>query len=834
MILIDTQKEEFSKLKNIRIFSKVDNEDRFNRDLLVIGLGGIGGRVVSSLKGRLKEDISPSDNINFVLIDSDIKEMEATIEDSREGNGLNALEVISIYRPNLEGLLDNDINESVIKTNLAKWMRKDFPHISIGTDGAKGNRQIGRLMFSNAYEDMRFVLFDKLEELYTKSEEGKLDVIIVTGIGGGTGSGILADLTYNIRAYAKSKKWKNFRVGGCLLTPDVLFGNPGINCDSEKMTLLSANGCATLKEITHLLKLEDGDEAFSFESTTHRLTIKENIFDACMLVSGKKNNGEYVPEEYIFRDVSYFLYKLACNRYIGENRKRSEKQLLRDKFFAEEESGLYKVISEKDYRIPIQQIEYLCECEAFTKAYSKLTMDVFANSNADNDIKQCLNDIRSLIEGKPGKDIEINIPGIIRINQFEKSVYKMIKKKQDSMRKAMEDSIARFKKDVPDVVTILKRNLWNSIDELLDKYMVSYGPFAVMDMIGFRNDEDTGKGLIAEIKNISVTHANYQPTGEFKRIIDSILDIVAKRFFTFPSAKRETENGYYDACIKEILSNERNILMDEINAQDVFGDTVRMLRQKSERMDEIYSQFGIDLKNSVEDLAERAKIMVKNILNKAKRQEFLPTDYLTEERIEKLKLSIIKLMHDNERNIDNGRDIAVRPEMEKAYRDLLIGLGTYAPEKFMFAAFSDNEHSLSEMNMMFVSPTNDTRIEIMNRAAIAFVEDMKTEKHMCILKEGYETKLTKKKYISLPEATPYFSEAVKSLLIAPPYNEKLSSITKNPGEIEISINIMVSGVPTAMLECADNMQKAYDMAEKYIGLHTDEVNIDMRSYPNIV
>ena len=41
MILIDTQKEEFTKLKDIRIFEKMDNEQRYNGDLLVIGLGGI-------------------------------------------------------------------------------------------------------------------------------------------------------------------------------------------------------------------------------------------------------------------------------------------------------------------------------------------------------------------------------------------------------------------------------------------------------------------------------------------------------------------------------------------------------------------------------------------------------------------------------------------------------------------------------------------------------------------------------------------------------------------------------------------------------------------------
>ena len=58
MILIDTQKEEFNKLKHVRIFSKVENENRFNGNLLVIGLGGVGGKVVTALKRMMMGSIS--------------------------------------------------------------------------------------------------------------------------------------------------------------------------------------------------------------------------------------------------------------------------------------------------------------------------------------------------------------------------------------------------------------------------------------------------------------------------------------------------------------------------------------------------------------------------------------------------------------------------------------------------------------------------------------------------------------------------------------------------------------------------------------------------------
>ncbi|MBR3538300.1 MAG: hypothetical protein IKN79_04435, partial [Eubacterium sp.] len=246
MILIDTQKEEFSKLKKIRIFGKSKGETGFYGDLLVIGLGGVGRQCVTAYKGMMRDKITQEDNINFLLIDSNIPEMEETIKESREGLGLNALEVISIYRPNLENLIAQGTADGPVQETIAKWMRPGFPALTIGREGAEGNRQIGRLMFSNAYEDMRILLFEKLDDIRNRSATGKLDVIIVSGIGGGTGSGILADVAYNIRAYAKSRKWQNFRIGGCLLTPDVLYANPVFKDNWKKRGLLDANGYATL------------------------------------------------------------------------------------------------------------------------------------------------------------------------------------------------------------------------------------------------------------------------------------------------------------------------------------------------------------------------------------------------------------------------------------------------------------------------------------------------------------------------------------------------------------------------------------------------------------
>ena len=854
MILIDTQKEEFSKLKDIRVFGKISHDGRFNGNLLVIGLGGLGSRAVCALKGMLADNITPEDNINFLMIDSDISEMEATIEDSKDGVGFNALEVISIYRPDIENVLENGIAKNPIHENLANWMDPEFPAVTIGRDGAKGNRQIGRLMFSNAYTDVRMLLFDKLQDVYDRTESGTVDVIIVTGVSGGTGSGILSDVTYNIRAYGKAKKWNNLRVGGCLLMPDVLFGHKAVYDDTELVSRLNANGCATMKEVDYYMKLSEKDDNYTFISKNNKMVIRDNLFDACMLVSGRKDAQGYIPEGFILKDVANFLYRLASNKYVGNNDVDNDRKLLRDMFFENEGYSItswkmehdddliknsncyYKVVSEADYHIPIREIENMCENDLFSQAYKGLYRSPFKEGNAETDIKTVLSELEEFLKEEPGVDIKLGVNGLIQYGQITKPTYKMIKKNTDGVREAFAKKMESFEKELPVIIKSLKNRLWGSLDEVISKYLKEFGPYGAIDIIGAPSAgvTDSTKGMMAEVKRLENMMKDYTPSGEYTRIIDSIKAIVAKRFFTFPSAKRETESGYFDACIKEALAAERTKIIDELDAQDLFGDTLRWLQQRAERLDEIYSQFGEDLKSSIEDLSIQGSQTVVNILKKAKRHEFLPMDYVTSRRIEEMRSGIIKFMLDNESNIDNGRVVPVKDEMEKLYRELFSGVGAYGPEKMFTVAFADKKLTEQDLNVMFGSPINDRRTVIMEEAAKAFVSDIAEEQPLCVLRDDYKEKLLAKKYISVPNVMPYFSKAVKAILMASPYNEKEDSITLNPGEIEISIDDFFVGVPISMMKCAMEMQMAYNAVYDYKGLHIDEVNKDMKSFPDFV
>ena len=315
--------------------------------------------------------------------------------------------------------------------------------------------------------------------------------------------------------------------------------------------------------------------------------------------------------------------------------------------------------------------------------------------------------------------------------------------------------------------------------------------------------------------------------GEYQRIIDSILQMVSKRFFAFPSAKRETEHGYYDANTKQILETERKVIREGLNDQDVFGDVIRMLRQRAEQIEDTYSRFDQDLYNSVEDLAMSGNNVISYMMKNANRHEYLPSDYVTEERIEDLRRGVIQMMIGHEADIDNGRVVPVRQEMEKIYRNLLVGIGAYAPEKLIASAFSENPITLQELNMMFVSPDNEQREDIMRRAAFAFVQgatEKIKKKKLCLLKEDGLSFLEMQRIISLPQNMPYFSEAVRQILVNEPYNELDETITLNAGEAEISLTDMYVNVPKEQLECMYEMMQSYGSIDRtsFFGLHVDE------------
>ena len=132
---------------------------------------------------------------------------------------------------------------------------------------------------------------------------------------------------------------------------------------------------------------------------------------------------------------------------------------------------------------------------------------------------------------------------------------------------------------------------------------------------------------------------------------------------------------------------------------------------------------------------------------------------------------------------------------------------------------------MADLNNMFATQSNDRRDKVLMAVARNFVDGAseKTEKKkLCMLKKGITKQLTYKKTISLPEAMPFFSNALKEVLTDVPYNYSSKAITTNIGEMEMSIEETILDVTMDMLECSDEMKEAYQtvITSDYKGLHT--------------
>ena len=488
--------------------------------------------------------------------------------------------------------------------------------------------------------------------------------------------------------------------------PDVLFGTKAIYEDDELRTLLLANGYATMLEVSEYIQAGYEGKSYVFESTSHRLSMSENIFDSCVLVSGRKDNQGYIPEGVIYSDTAYFLSKLAQNKYIDDEDENGYRKLIRDSFFEKSQLGYFKVVNEADYKIPIKEIENICEHAIFHEAFSRMNRMPEKDDRIKADIQSTFGEMRRFLEGQPGDEIELSVNGLVKTNQYAKPIYKDIKKKIDRLSTSLPQALSSVQNDIPVMVKTLRIRMSQTLESHIEKYMKEYGPFITMKMIGSAGIGGCAydDGMVAEAK-----------------ALESILQIVKKRFFTFPSAKRETENGYYDACIKNALAKERTMLVDELNRQDVFGDIIRQLRQRAEQISDTFTQFTQDLENAVDELAKDGKRIIDYTLKDAKRREFLPSDYMTEERIEQFRSGLIQIMVSHEADINGDKIVPVSTEMEHVYKNFLMGLGVYPNEKVISVAFANRHPSMQDINAMFVSFDSEVRRGVMKEAAQAFV-----------------------------------------------------------------------------------------------------------------
>ena len=257
--------------------------------LLVIGLGGAGIRALKTVKRVFAQRfVSPQSGsfpgrTAYLGIDSD-----CTAQD-----GLSSGEFVSIVSPDIAHYIDPAHHNELLTPDEQTWIHKDM-HVHINGLGAGGQRQAGRLMLSRSYPAVTHAITSALTGiLYPGMDDSAtpepLEVVIVTGVCGGTGAGIFLDIPQIIRHCLKTdpllkSAGNGYRITGYMVMPDALLP---VMRDTSMRRRMMAVGFAALKELDFWMGVGEHHTPYAIRYKDGPSISWDNPpYDRCMLIGG--------------------------------------------------------------------------------------------------------------------------------------------------------------------------------------------------------------------------------------------------------------------------------------------------------------------------------------------------------------------------------------------------------------------------------------------------------------------------------------------------------------------------------------------------------------------
>ncbi len=273
------------------LVSELDRVAMVDQPTLIIGLGGTGtdallhAKYVMQRKLKQPQGKKKPDRLSFLAIDTDALDLK---NKQVGGVHLDASELCDLTEPNLATLLHNP--EKIPKPYQRDWLCKG---INAGTIeyGAGGIRQCGRLMLILKANTIATVIQNKVNEIWGAGKENganfidprdRVNVYILTGISGGTGSGTFLDVAYLTHHIIANLCHHELRMRGVIFMPDVN------ECKIKSATVkayLPVNGYAALKELDFWMNAERGRNFKQQYTDLITVNTPKRPFELCFLVS---------------------------------------------------------------------------------------------------------------------------------------------------------------------------------------------------------------------------------------------------------------------------------------------------------------------------------------------------------------------------------------------------------------------------------------------------------------------------------------------------------------------------------------------------------------------
>lgn len=276
-----------------------------NAATIAIGIGGTGLSAVRMFKKTVYERVMQD---NYDRRDTEkpqykrIKFLEIDSDDTKISSPLPQYDLTDefFYIGVSDIIAELKDKASLNSKRHLDWMNKNI-EMDDASAGAGGIRQVGKYLLSKKANE----LYNKFKDMITTAVTGlgqdfDLNIYIMAGIGGGTGSGCYVDVCYLMQqaltdlGYAGSAN-----VLGFFFLPDVNLANPDFPKGGPHEIMVKKNGYAALKELDYLMDIPSNGDIYrqkhseSFEVVQEVAPVK-----LCHLLSTTTIGGAVIEDGY--------------------------------------------------------------------------------------------------------------------------------------------------------------------------------------------------------------------------------------------------------------------------------------------------------------------------------------------------------------------------------------------------------------------------------------------------------------------------------------------------------------------------------------------------------
>lgn len=277
-------------------------QEQTERHNLFIGVGGLGIEAIGKIKKGICLQIRENkfgkyDSLSFLAIDTDQHDLYKVCEE---------------YCFNNTEILPISSTQLAMAWKTPEWFSYNKNFFGDITQGVGGIRQIGRVCLFYHIQKVYEKLLEKLRQNNVHSSG--IDVHIIAGLSGGTGSGLFLDICYLLKHIMYQERITNCTVDGYCIMPDYLLNKFGYAINPAQRQMMLSNSYAALKEIHYYMNQNMTNHCFSEDySPSIRVETTESPVDYLFLASSLVYPGQIMlPESTIDNIVDSIIDAFVC------------------------------------------------------------------------------------------------------------------------------------------------------------------------------------------------------------------------------------------------------------------------------------------------------------------------------------------------------------------------------------------------------------------------------------------------------------------------------------------------------------------------------------------